>query len=43
MKSIVKRWMIENQADTQALADGDAQAFFRELGFRYLFSFRFNF
>ena len=39
MKSIVKRWMIENQADTQALADGDAQAFFRELGFRYLFFF----
>ena len=35
MKSIVKRWMDDNRADTQALADGNVQAFFRELGFRY--------
>ena len=36
LKENVKRWMLENQADTQMLENDKVEEFFQELGFRYL-------
>ena len=36
LKENVKRWILENQADTQMLENDKVEEFFQELGFRYL-------
>ena len=41
MKPVVKRWMVDNQANTHSLAQGKVDEFFKELGFRYAFFFSF--
>ena len=35
LKSVVKRWMVDNQANTHSLAEGNVDEFFKEVGFRY--------